>query len=380
MTQPIYMDSHATTPLDPRVLEAMLPVLTTVFGNASSSQHRFGWEAGALVEQARARVAGLIHAEPSEIVFTSGATESNNLAVKGVAHRRRKGHIVTCAAEHRSVLDCCRRLEHQGFQVTYLPVLKTGLIDVAELEAAFTPETILVTIMMANNEIGTLQPVAEIGAACRRRRVYFHCDAVQAAAWEPIDVQALGIDLLSLSAHKMYGPKGVGALYLRRRDPRVAVEPLFDGGGHEGGIRPGTLNTAGIVGFGRAAELAAAEGSADSGRVRALRDRLLEKLRLSPGGVIVNGTLERRLPNNLNISFENIGSNSPIGVLGDIALSSAAACASASEEPSHVLAAIGLPAGLAATSLRFGLHRFSAEQEIEAAAAAVSAATVRLRR
>ncbi len=375
MTRPIYMDSHATTPCDPRVVEAMLPMFTQSYGNAASRQHAFGWEAEALVEQARERVAAMVGAAAEEVIFTSGATESINLALKGAAARAGGGHLIVSAIEHKAVLDCAERLARQGCELTVLPVGPDGLVDPGQLSAALRPGTSLVSIMLANNEIGTLQPVAEIGALCRERKILFHCDAAQAAAWLAIDVEAAGIDLLSLSAHKMYGPKGIGALYVRRG---VRLTPILDGGGHEQGLRPGTLDTAGIVGFGMAARLATAERDADRTRVGALRDRLHERIRAGLPGVIVNGSLARRLPNNLNLSFPGLRADALLRVIGPVAaVSSGAACASAHAEPSHVLAALGLSRSLAESSIRYGLHRFTTEGDVDAAAAATCSAAGR---
>jgi cysteine desulfurase len=359
----------------------MLPALTTVCGNPSSHTHAFGWRAGALIDAARERVAGLIGAHPSEILFTSGATESDNLAVKGIARALAlKGrHIVTCATEHPAVLESCRRLRGEGFSVTVLPVGADGRLCLAELEAALRDDTILVSVMMANNETGVLHPVREIGALCKEKGIYFHCDAVQALGWEKVDVQELGIDLLSISAHKMHGPKGVGALYLRRRNPRVRLEPLFDGGGQERGLRPGTLNVPGIAGLGAAAEIVMERRETDAAHVRSLRDRLLDALRSGLGGVEVNGSLRHRLPNNLNVSLAGVDAATLLGSLMDLAISSGAACASAEAEASHVLTAMGLEAGRIHTALRFGLHRFTTEAEIDAAAEMGVGAAQRLR-
>ena len=368
--RPIYLDAHATTPLDPRVLEAMLPCFTRTFGNASSRQHAYGWEAEALVGRAREQVAALIGASPEEIVFTSGATESNNLAILGTAGMRpgQAGHVITSAIEHKAVLDPCTRLACEGWQLTVLPVEDEGIIDVEAARAALTEQTALVSVMAANNEIGTLQPIAELGKLCRKRGVVLHCDAAQASAWERLDVEELGVSLMSLSAHKMHGPKGVGVLYVRRRRPRARLAPLMEGGGHERGLRPGTLNVPGIVGMGMAAELAAAGRAPAAARVAALRDRLLELLREGAEGVLVNGSLTRRLPNNLNVSFRGLEDDRLIGGLRGVAVSSGAACASVAREPSHVLAAIGRTRAQAEGSLRFGLHRFTTEADIEEAA------------
>ena len=380
MEPPIYLDAHATTPCDPRVVEAMLPTLTRTFGNASSRAHAYGWQAEALVEAAREQVAGLVGAHPAEIVFTSGATESDNLAIKGIARAlAAKGrHIVTCATEHRAVLDSCRALEAEGFRVTVLPVEADGRLCPAELDAALEEGTILVSVMLANNEIGVRHPVREIGRLCKEKGIYFHCDAVQALAWEAVDVEALGIDLLSISAHKMHGPKGVGALYVRRRNPRVHLRPLLDGGGHERGLRSGTLNVTGIVGLGKAAEIVLEEREKDAARVGTLRDRLLAGLRAGLAGVELNGSARHRLPNNLNVSLAGADSAAMLGELRELALSSGAACASAVAEPSHVLAALGVGDERTRSALRFGLHRFTTEAEIERAIAAVVGAVGRL--
>jgi cysteine desulfurase len=378
---PIYMDSHATTPVDPRVLDAMLPYFTEKFGNAASRNHSFGWQAEEAVEAARKQVAELIGATAKEIVFTSGATESDNLAIKGVAHMyRTKGdHIVTVLTEHKAVIDTCKRLEKEGFRVTYLPVGKDGLLDLDELRAALTDKTILISVMMANNEIGVIQPIAEIGRIAKERRILFHTDAVQAAGKVPIDVNALKADLVSLSAHKMYGPKGIGALYVRRKDPRVLLAPVIDGGGHERGMRSGTLNVTGIVGFGQAARIAAAEMAQESVRLRALRDRLLEGLQKELDEVHVNGSMAERLPNNLNVSFAYVEGESLLMGINDIAVSSGSACTSASLEPSYVLKALGTGDDLAHSSIRFGLGRFNTEDEVDYVIDKVTSVVRRLR-
>jgi cysteine desulfurase len=364
---PIYMDNHATTPLDPRVLEAMMPWLTTKFGNAASRSHSFGWEAEAAVDQARQQVAALIGASAKEIIFTSGATESDNLALKGIAeaYRERGNHIVTQVTEHKAVLDTCHHLENSGYRVTYLPVNSDGLISLDELRRAIDDTTILVTVMAANNEIGVIQPIAEIGQICRERNVFFHSDAVQAAGKILLDVDALCIDALSLSAHKLYGPKGVGALYVRRRNPRVEIAEQINGGGHERGMRSGTLNVPGIVGFGKACEIAAQEMATEAERLRRLRDRLRQRLESSLDQVRVNGSLEQRLPGNLNMSFAGVEGEALLMGLSDVALSTGSACTSAALEPSHVLRALGLGDEIAHSSLRFGLGRFNTEAEID---------------
>jgi len=376
---PIYLDYHATTPVDPRVVDAMLPYFTEKFGNAASRNHPFGWAAEEAVELARKQVADLIGAHPKEIVFTSGATESNNLAIKGAAemYREKGNHIITCVTEHKAVIDTCKRLEKDGFRVTYLPVQKDGRISLDELKAAISDKTILISIMAANNEIGVLQPVAEIGAIAKEKGILFHTDAVQAAGKVPFDVNALKVDLVSLSAHKMYGPKGVGALYVRRRNPRVLLSAQIDGGGHERGMRSGTLNVPGIVGLGRASEIARAEMPAESQRVARLRDRLLEALR-TIDGVSVNGSMRARLPGNLNVSFEGIDGEALLVSLDGVAVSSGAACTQA--EPSHVLMALGHSKDRALASLRFGIGRTTTDGGIDAAAAKVADVVSSLRR
>lgn len=368
MRLPIYMDYHATTPIDPRVLEAMMPSLTTEFGNAASRQHPAGLNAEKLAEKGRAQVAGLINADPAEIIFTSGATESDNLAIKGVAEScREKGrHIITQVTEHKAVLDTCRDLEQKGFRITYLPVDRTGRIRPGELEKAIDGETILISIMVANNEIGTLQPVDQIGEIARRRGVFFHADAAQAAGKIPVDVQKSRIDLLSLTAHKLYGPKGVGALYVRRSNPYVKMTPLIHGGGHERGLRSGTLNVPGIVGFGKACELAQAEMPGESERMRRLRDRLYDGIQNDLKGVHLNGHPSERLPHNLNVSFEGVEGHALLSSLTrGIAVSSGSACASANAEPSYVLKALGMQELLIHASVRFGLGRFNTEEEVD---------------
>jgi len=363
---PIYMDNHATTPLDPRVLEAMMPYLTTVFGNAASRNHSFGWEAEAAVDKAREQVAKLMGATAKEIIFTSGATESNNLAIKGIAemYKERGNHIITQVTEHKAVLDTCKRLEKYGYRVTYLPVKADGLIDIEDLKRAMDDKTILVSIMIANNEIGVVQPVAEIGKLCHERGVLFHTDGVQAVGKIPVDVNAMNIDALSLSAHKIYGPKGVGALYVRRRNPRVQISGQIDGGGHERGMRSGTLNVPGIVGLGKACEIAGQEMKAETDRLTALRDKLRAKLEGHLDYVHVNGSMEHRLPGNLNVSFVYVEGESLLMGINDIAVSSGSACTSATLEPSYVLKALGLGDDVAHSSIRFGLGRFNSEAEV----------------
>jgi cysteine desulfurase len=364
---PIYMDNHATTPVDPRVLAEMLPYFTEKFGNAASRNHSYGWEAEQAVDQARARIASAIHARANEIIFTSGATESDNLAIKGVAemHREKGNHIVTCAIEHKAVLDTCQRLEKHGCRVTYLPVQSDGLIDLDDLRQALTPETILVSIMAANNEVGVLEPIAEIGRLCRERGVLFHSDATQAVGKVPLDVEEECIDLLSISAHKMYGPKGVGALYVRSKNPRVRLTAQMDGGGHERGMRSGTLNVAGIAGLGKACEIAQAELPEESCRLAGLRNRLRDKILGALDEVHINGSMERRLPGNLNLSFAYVEGESLLMGISDVAVSSGSACTSASLEPSYVLKAMGTGEELAHSSIRFGLGRFNTEAEVD---------------
>jgi len=419
MGLPIYMDNHATTALDPRVLEAMLPYLREDFGNAASRNHAFGWRAEAAVEEARAQVAALIGAQASEIVFTSGATESDNLALKGVAefYRSKGDHIVTLKTEHKAILDTGKRLERMrqdrleelkllrlmeltggevqpedvdslvrqykldqdpllqrwakavrtGATVTYLDVQRDGRIDLKALEAALTERTILVSVMLANNEIGTVQPLAEIGALCRSRGILFHTDAVQGVGKVPFDVERMKIDLASITAHKLYGPKGIGALYVRRK-PRVRIAPLIDGGGHERGMRSGTLNVAGIVGFGKAAEIARTEMAAESARILALRERLRATLNRELDMVILNGSLEHRLPGNLNVSFAYVEGEALMMAIKDVAVSSGSACTSASLEPSYVLRALGVEEDMAHSSIRFGLGRFNTEAQVDVVA------------
>ncbi len=380
VTPPVYLDNHATTPCDPRVVAAMLPTFTTLFGNAASRNHVFGWQAEEAVEAARAEVAALVGATPAEIVFTSGATESDNLMLKGAArYRRSEGdHIVTMATEHKAVLDSALALEKEGFRVTYLAPGADGRIDPAAFAAALVPGTTVACVMWANNEIGTIQPIAELGRIARERGVLLAVDAAQAAGRVPLDVEAAQVDLLALSAHKMYGPKGVGALYVRRR-PKVRLTPLIDGGGHEKGLRSGTLNVPGIVGMGVAARLAREEGPAETPRLAALRDRLHARIEEGLAGVHVNGGLEHRLAGNLNLSFDGIEGEALLLALRDVAVSSGSACSSASIEPSHVLRAIGLSAERAHASVRFGIGRFNTAEEIDFAADRVVATVNRLR-
>ncbi|HET9553159.1 MAG TPA: IscS subfamily cysteine desulfurase [Anaeromyxobacteraceae bacterium] len=366
MKIPIYMDYHATTPLDPRVLDAMLPYFKEEFGNAASKSHSFGWHAEEAVEAAREQVAKLIGASAKEIVWTSGATESDNLAIKGAARFNvAKGkHLVTVATEHKAVLDSVHALERDGFEVTILGVGKDGLVTPEAVKAALRPDTVLVSVMHANNETGVVQPIEAIGAVTRAAGVLFHCDAVQGVGKIPFDVEQANVDLASLSAHKMYGPKGVGALYVRRK-PRVRLTTQMDGGGHERGFRSGTLNVPGIVGFGKAAELALAEREAEAARVLSLRERLRQGLEAQLDLVFVNGSLEHRLPGNLNMSFAYVEGEAMMMAIKDVAVSSGSACTSASLEPSYVLRAMGVGDDLAHSSIRFGLGRFNTEAEVD---------------
>jgi cysteine desulfurase len=373
----IYLDHHATTPVDARVLEAMLPFFSEKFGNAASKQHRFGWDASDAVESARKQIAALVGAGSKDIVFTSGATEANNLAIKGAARARRgeRDHIVTIATEHKAVLDPIASLAKEGWRVTVLPVASSGLVDVTSVADAVTDRTALVSVMAANNEVGVLQPIKELAAAAHAKGAWFHTDAVQAAGKVPFDMDALDVDFASITAHKVYGPKGVGALYVRRRrDVVIAAE--IDGGGHERGMRSGTLNVPGIVGFGRAAEIARQEMPAESTRIAALRDRLLERLKATDG-MTVNGAMDRRLPGNLNVSFAGIDGEALLVSLDDVAVSSGAACTQA--EPSHVLIALGVAKDRALASLRFGIGRGTTAGEIDYAAAKVGDVVKRLR-
>jgi cysteine desulfurase len=381
MKLPIYMDNHATTPVDPRVFEAMRPYLTNVFGNSASRNHSFGWEAEEATEKARKQVASLIGATAKEIVFTSGATESDNLALKGVAemYAEKGNHIITAATEHKAILDTCKRLEKHGTRVTYLPVQQNGLVDLDQLKAAITDKTVLISIMHANNEIGVLQPIREIGRIARERGVLLHTDGTQAAGKVPVNVIDDNIDLMSISAHKMYGPKGVGALYVRRRNPRVQLTAQMDGGGHERGMRSGTLNVPGIVGLGEACALAQAEMPAESKRMAFLRDKLKDRLMNSLDEVYINGTLEHRLPNNLNISFAYVEGESLLMGINEIAVSSGSACTSATLEPSYVLKALGAGDDLAHSSIRFGLGRFNTEEEVDYVAGKVIEVVKKLR-
>lgn len=378
---PIYLDNHATTPVDPRVVEAMLPFFNAQFGNAASRNHAFGWEAEKAAENGREQIARLIGATAKEIIFTSGATEADNLAIKGVAemYREKGNHIITMVIEHKAVLDTCKRLEKYGYQVTYLPVSKEGFIDLDELRAAITDKTILVSLMYANNEIGVLQDIEGIGKICHERGVLFHTDSTQAVGKIPFDVQKMNVDLASLSAHKMYGPKGIGALYVRRRNPRVQLAPIIDGGGHERGMRSGTLNVAGIVGFGKACEIASQEMPEEIERMRGLRDRLRANLEKRLDEVYINGSMTRRLPNNLNMSFAYVEGESLLMGINDVAVSSGSACTSATLEPSYVLKALGVGEDLAHTSIRFGIGRFNTDEEIDYVAERVAEVVSRLR-
>lgn len=368
MKIPVYMDNHATTPVDPRVLDAMLPYFCEKFGNAASRNHSFGWEAEAAVDEAREQIAQLIHASsPKEIIFTSGATESDNLAIKGVAelYQDKGNHIVTCVTEHRAVLDSCKVLERQGYKVTYLPVDSRGLVDIGRLSEAATEKTILISIMAANNEVGTIQPVREIGRLAKEKGIIFHCDATQGVGKIPMDVEEMGIDLLSMSAHKIYGPKGIGALYVRSKKPKVRLYPIIDGGGHERGMRSGTLNVSGIVGLGKACQIALKELPEETTRLTQLRERLKEGIFGRLDEVYLNGHPTRRLPGNLNVSFAYVEGESLLMGLKEIAVSSGSACTSASLEPSYVLRALGVEEDLAHTSIRFGLRRFNTDEEVD---------------
>jgi cysteine desulfurase len=362
------MDNHATTPVDPRVLEVMLPYFTEKYGNAASRSHTFGWESEAAVDLAREEIARLIHASsPREIIFTSGATESDNLAIKGVAesYREKGNHIVTCVTEHKAVLDTCKVLEKRGFHVSYLPVDRNGTVNISRVRESITEKTILISIMAANNEIGTIEPVKEIGQLAREKGVLFHTDATQAVGKIPLNVEEMGIDLLSLTAHKMYGPKGIGALYVRAAKPRVRLTPMIDGGGHERGMRSGTLNVPGIVGLGKTCEIASKDMAAEAARLTSLRERLKKRLVDQLEEIYVNGHPTERLPGNMNISFAYVEGESLLMALKDIAVSTGSACTSASLEPSHVLRAIGVEEDLAHTSIRFGLGRFNNEEEVD---------------
>ncbi|MEQ9327389.1 MAG: IscS subfamily cysteine desulfurase [Rhodospirillales bacterium] len=378
--RPIYLDYQATTPTDPRVVEEMLPYFNAQFGNPHSRSHQYGWEAEDAVEKARAQIAAIIGADPREIIFTSGATESNNLAIKGVMgfYGDRKNHIITAVTEHKCVLDTCRQLEQQGFEVTYLPVKPDGLVDLEVLKAAITDKTAIVSIMTANNEIGVIQPVAEIGAICRERKVFFHSDCAQAVGKIPLDVNEMNIDLMSISGHKLYGPMGIGALFVRRK-PRVRLVGQINGGGQERGMRSGTLPLPLCVGLGKACEIAMEEMAAEGERLKYLRDRFLKRIHESLPEVYLNGDLEHRLPGNLNLSFAFVEGEGLMMGIKDLAVSSGSACTSASLEPSYVLRALGVNVEMAHTSLRIGFGRFTTEEEVDAAADRIIGEVSRLR-
>jgi cysteine desulfurase len=381
MKFPIYMDNNSTTRTDPRVVEAMIPFFTEEYGNAASRSHPFGWHAEKAVDEARDQIAKLIGATGKEVIFTSGATESNNLALKGVAamYKKKGDHIVTVATEHKCVLDTCKRLERDGHKVTYLPVDADGRVTAEQVRNALTDKTILVSVMTANNEIGTVQPIADIGKVCKEKGVLFHTDAVQAAGKLPIDVLQMGVDLLSLSAHKMYGPKGIGALYVRKKDPRVRLEPIIDGGGHERGMRSGTLPVPLIVGFGKAAELARVEMADEVARTFALRERLRTRITDRLPETYLNGHPTERLPGNLNLSFAYVEGEGLMMGIKDVAVSSGSACTSASLEPSYVLRALGVGDELAHSSIRFGIGRFTTQEEVDYVADLVVREVSRLR-
>src|ERR1700730_10939769 len=381
MKTPIYFDNHATTPTDPRVVDAMLPYFTAKFGNAASRNHSFGWEAEKAVDDARKKIADLIGATPKEIVFTSGATESDNLAIKGVAemYAEKGNHVITVATEHKAVLDTCKKLEKLGYRVTYLPVKADGLVDLDMLREAITDKTILITLMYANNEIGVIQPVTEIGKIAREKGVLFHTDGVQAVGKVPVNVIKDNIDLMSMSAHKIYGPKGVGALYVRRKSPRVQLTAQMDGGGHERGMRSGTLNVPGIVGMGEACAICQREMPEESKRLRHLRDKLRNTFERELDEVFINGSMEHRLPHNLNMSFAYVEGESLLMGINDVAVSSGSACTSATLEPSYVLKALGVGDDLAHTSIRFGLGRFNTEEEVDYVAVRVIETVRKLR-
>ncbi len=365
---PIYMDYHATTPVDPRVLDAMLPYFNEKYGNAASRSHIYGWTAEEAVSTSREKIAALIGASnPKEIVFTSGATEADNMAIKGVAefYKDKGNHIITTVIEHKAILDTCKRLEKDGYQVTYLPVDAQGMVSPESVEKAITDKTILVSVMLANNEVGTVQPIAEIGKITRARGVLFHSDAVQGIGKVPFNVETMNVDLASITAHKMYGPKGIGALYVRRSKPRVRITAQMDGGGHEFGMRSGTLNVPGIVGFGRAAELILAEGPEEAKKLSALRDHLYKRLTTELDSVNLNGSWEHRLPGNLNVSFSFVEGEAMLMAIKDVCVSSGSACTSASLEPSYVLHAMGIGDDLAHSSIRFGLGRFNTLEEVD---------------
>lgn len=367
MKLPIYLDNHSTTPCDPRVLEIMLPYFTEKFGNAASRNHSFGWEVEEAVEAARKQIAHLIHADAKEIIFTSGATESDNLALQGVLemYREKGDHVITSATEHRAVIDTAKYLEKKGFKVTFLPVDKTGMVSPDDVRNAITDKTILISVMLANNEIGTINPVAAIGKVAKEKGVLFHCDASQGVGKIPVNVQEMGIDLMSFTAHKIYGPKGIGALYVRRKAPRVRLEPMMYGGGHERGMRSGTLAVPLIVGFGKACELCEQEMPTESVRIAKMRDRLQEGIMKGMDEVYLNGHPTERLPNNLNISFAYVEGEALLMGVKEIALSSGSACTSATLEPSYVLRALGVGSDLAHSSIRFGLGRFNTNEEVD---------------
>lgn len=381
MKLPIYMDNHATTAVDRRVVQAMLPYFTDDFGNAASRNHAFGWKAEEACDYAREQIAGLIGASEKEIVFTSGATESDNLAIKGAAefYKDKGRHVVTTKIEHKAVLDSCHRLEREGWQVTFLDVAKDGRVSPEAVARAIRPDTTVVSIMWVNNEVGTVQPLAEIGKVCKEKKVIFHSDAVQGIGKLPFNVDEMNVDLVSMSAHKMYGPKGIGALYVRRKNPRVRLQPLIDGGGHERGLRSGTLNVPSIVGFGKACEIARAEMATEAARLFALRERLRKKIFEKVDEVYVNGSMEHRLPGNLNVSFSYVEGEALLMALKEVAVSSGSACTSASLEPSYVLRALGVEEELAHTSIRFGIGRFNTEEEIDFVANLVEEKVKRLR-
>ncbi|MBZ5592443.1 MAG: IscS subfamily cysteine desulfurase [Acidobacteriia bacterium] len=381
MKTPIYFDNHATTPTDPRVVEAMLPYFTVKFGNAASRNHSFGWEAEKAVDNARKQIADLIGATSKEIIFTSGATESDNLAIKGVAemYAEKGNHIITAATEHKAVLDTCKKLEKHGYRVTYLPVKADGLVDLDMLRESITDKTILITLMYANNEIGVIHPVREIGKIAHEKGVLFHTDGVQAVGKVPVDVVKDNVDLMSMSAHKIYGPKGVGALYVRRKSPRVQITAQMDGGGHERGMRSGTLNVPGIVGMGEACAICQREMPEESRRLSHLRDKLRNRFETELDEVFINGSMEHRLPHNLNISFAYVEGESLLMGINDVAVSSGSACTSATLEPSYVLKALGVGDDLAHTSIRFGLGRFNTEEEVDYVGARVIEVVRKLR-
>lgn len=381
MKFPIYMDNHSTTQMDPRVLEAMLPYFIEKFGNAASRNHQFGWEAEEAVENARKQIAKLIHCDAKEVVFTSGATESDNLALKGVVemYKAKGDHVITCTTEHRAILDTCKSLEKRGIKVTYLPVEKNGRVNPDEVRKAITDKTILISIMLANNEIGTIHPIAEIGKIAKEKGILLHCDATQGVGKIPVDVDALKVDLMSFTAHKIYGPKGVGALYVRKKGPRVRLVPQIDGGGHERGMRSGTLPVPLIIGFGKACELCEQEMPVESKRIAAMRDRLQAQIMKDLDECYLNGHPTERLPHNLNISFAYVEGEALLMGVKEIALSSGSACTSATLEPSYVLRALGVGSDLAHSSIRFGLGRFTTDEEIDYTGKRMVEAVKRLR-